>query len=405
MAQQDHDPGPGLGLGRIIEGGTEGLQGPVDGLEAGVHLRRQGFCGVGFRDQPVILLGQGRDLGGLGRAARRLHRIDAGEVMDRRMVGADLGPCPALPLANVLGEGRQLFGDERVQQGRVLQPAAAVLGEQVAQHRPARRLIGLEAHEHGAPVPGRNLGLGHGPADGVGGGVGSDLGQHLPLPVPVLADAEGGQLVQGQRPLPVGGHQLRRRRPQPQPLAHDLGGDPEPRPDLLGAVALLLGEAFEGLELVGGMHGLAGDVFIEADLMGVIVGVHDDPDRMGPLDRLALDQHAQRLPPPFADADEVGAGRGALPVPFDLHHGRLQHPLGPDRRRQRLQRRRRMPHLAGVARRSLEPVQRHGDLRPVHRLLNRLHSGGVSRRRNGGVSGLSLHVCLLGSGFAGARRA
>lgn len=41
--------------------------------------------------------------------------------------------------------------------------------------------------------------------------MGADLLQHLPLPVLILADAEGGQLIQSQRPGPIGRHQLRDR--------------------------------------------------------------------------------------------------------------------------------------------------------------------------------------------------
>lgn len=80
-----------------------------------------------------------------------------------------------------------------------------------------------------------------------------------------------------------------------------MGRHPEPGADLLGAVALLNGEPLEGLELVGGMHGLAGHVLIEADLVGVVLGVHDDPNRMGPLDRLALGQQPKSLTTPLAD--------------------------------------------------------------------------------------------------------
>jgi hypothetical protein len=118
----------------------------------------------------------------------------------------------------------------------------------------------------------------------------SDPLEHLPLTVLIRADAEGHQLVERQRPFPIGGHQLRRRRSQPKALPHHLSRNPEPGADLFRSVALLHGEPLEGLELVGGMHGLAGDVLVEADLVGVILRVHDDPHRMGPFDRLALGQ-------------------------------------------------------------------------------------------------------------------
>ncbi|MNT60294.1 hypothetical protein D3C72_1978660 [compost metagenome] len=70
--------------------------------------------------------------------------------------------------------------------------------------------------------------------------------------------------------------------------------------------------------------------------MGVVQGVHHHLDQVGPLDRLALGQQPQRLPPSLPYGDQVAAGRRALPVPLDLHHGRLEHALGADRGRQRL---------------------------------------------------------------------
>ncbi|MNE94936.1 hypothetical protein D3C80_1929590 [compost metagenome] len=80
-----------------------------------------------------------------------------------------------------------------------------------------------------------------------------------------------------------------------------MGQHPEARADLLRAVALLPCQPAEGLELVGRVHGLAGDVLVEADLMGVVQGIDDHLDRMGPLDGLALHQHPQGLPPPLPD--------------------------------------------------------------------------------------------------------
>ena len=357
----------------------------------GEHFRR-----VGFRDEAVVFLGQGRDFGDVRVRPFDRHRIDPPERRNVGVVQTGLGPFPALALAGLVGQSGQLVADQPVQQDHILQPAAAVLGEQVAQHPAPLGLVGLHADEADAPVIDADLGLGHGAADGVNGTILAQLLEHLPLPVLIRADAEGHQLVQGQRPVPIGRHQLRRRRAQPEPLAHHMGRHSEPGADLFGSVALLGGEPLEGLELVGGVHGLTGHVFVEADLVGVVLGVHDDPHRMGPLDRLALGQQPQPLTAPFADGHEVVPGRNALPVPLDLDHGRLQHPLGLDGGREGLDGRRAVRGLPGVPRRGLEPVQRHDHLRAVLRR---------GRFGLGGLGGLSSHVCLLWAWVAGTRTA
>ncbi|MNV53975.1 hypothetical protein D3C71_1461440 [compost metagenome] len=221
------------------------------------------------------------------------------------------------------------------------------------------------------------------------------------MPVLILADAEGGQEVQVEGPVAIGRHQLRRRRAQTKALPHHMGRHPETRPYLLRAVALLVRQLAEGLELVGGVHGLAGDVLVEADLMGIVQDVHDHLDRMGLLDRLALHQHPQGLTTPLPDGDEIIPRRRALPVPLDLDHRRLKHALDPDRGRQRLDSRRRMPDLPGIPRGRLEPVQRDFDLRAMRGLRNR-PGFGIGR---GGLNIMSSHVCLLWARVAGTRKA
>ena len=102
----------------------------------------------------------------------------------------------------------------------------------------------------------------------------------------------------------------------------------------------------------------------------------------------------------------IGPGRlRLLRIDLHLHHGRLQHPLGLDRRGQRLDGRLGMLHLPGVLLRRLQQIERHEDFRAVHRLLIRSGRGGVSRRRDTGLSGLSSHVCLLWARVAGTRKA
>ena len=73
-------------------------------------------------------------------------------------------PLPALT-GDLVGDSAQLLVDQPVEQRDVLQPAAVLLGEEIAQHRAARRLIGVDADEAGALVGGRNRGLGQHAAD------------------------------------------------------------------------------------------------------------------------------------------------------------------------------------------------------------------------------------------------
>ena len=63
----------------------------------------------------------------------------------------DLDPLPALG-GDLLRLGLQLLGDQAVEQGDILEPAAIVLLEQVAHDDAARLLIGIEADEQRALV-------------------------------------------------------------------------------------------------------------------------------------------------------------------------------------------------------------------------------------------------------------
>ncbi|MNT36554.1 hypothetical protein D3C72_1726480 [compost metagenome] len=143
--------------------------------------------------------------------------------------------------------------------------------------------------------------------------------------------------------------------------------------------------------------------------MGVVQGIDRHLHRMGPLDRLALGEQPQRRPPPLADGDEVGARRNAVLTAFDFDYRRLQHPLGPYGRRQRLDGLLRVLHLPGVPGRGLQPVQRDHYLRAVTRFRKRgiaqVRGGGVSRRHGERLDGMSSHVCLLWARVAGTRKA
>ncbi|CEG10268.1 hypothetical protein BN961_03706 [Afipia felis] len=86
-----------------------------------------------------------------------------------------LDPFPAFA-GDRFGGGFQLVGDQAIEQRRILQPAAVVILEEIAQHAAAVGFIGIDADEYGPLV---------GCADG-------GLGQHAPdlvgFPLPAIAN-------------------------------------------------------------------------------------------------------------------------------------------------------------------------------------------------------------------------
>src|SRR5713226_9580215 len=90
-----------------------------------------------------------------------------------------------------------------------------------------------------------------------------------------------------------------------------MGRHAEPGGDFFRAEPAFFGQLLERLELVGGMHVLARDVFVEADFVGIVRGVDDATDRFGLLDLLALDAQKLRQPPAFADGENPVAAPSA----------------------------------------------------------------------------------------------
>ncbi len=80
-------------------------------------------------------------------------------IVPVRKVNSGLDPFPALG-ADAIGFGRELFGDERGEQPRVLQPAAVILLKQIAHNDAAGCLVSLDADEAGALVGGAHGALG-----------------------------------------------------------------------------------------------------------------------------------------------------------------------------------------------------------------------------------------------------
>ena len=137
--------------------------------------------------QLVGVLIFGLQLGALG-VERLDGRLFVSRQVERRAhdlaqaVGGAIGeahrhldPFPAFA-GDRFGGGFQLVGDQAIEQRRILQPAAVVILEEIAQHAAAVGFIGIDADEYGPLV---------GCADG-------GLGQHAPdlvgFPLPAIAN-------------------------------------------------------------------------------------------------------------------------------------------------------------------------------------------------------------------------
>jgi hypothetical protein len=130
------------------------------------------------------------------------------------------------------------------------------------------------------------------------------------------------------------------------------------RADFLRSPSAIFRKLAEALELIGGVKILAGDVLVKADLGRVVHRVDDTADRLGLLDLLALHAEQLRQPAAFANGYEIAAGRLALAIVLGFNHKVLQHALGGDARRLRLDRRLAVRRFPGVLRMPLELVER-----------------------------------------------
>ncbi len=152
----DEDAGAG-DLGRIVDHGPvfERHQCRFDLAETLIDLVGQ-FVGVLVVGFELGLLGvervDGRLLlgGEIGRFALQFAQA-AGVAVGE--IDGDRDPLPALR-GDRLGLRRQLLGDETIEQGDILQPAAIVVLEQIAQDAAACLLVGVEPDELRAAVGG-----------------------------------------------------------------------------------------------------------------------------------------------------------------------------------------------------------------------------------------------------------
>src|ERR1700688_58922 len=104
--------------------------------------------------------------------------------------------------------------------------------------------------------------------------------------------------------------------------------DAAPSGDFFRAETAFFRELLEGLELIGGMHVLARNIFVETDFVWIVRGVDDAADRLSLFDLLALDAEKLRQPATFADGDQIEPGGRASRVQFRFDDKILQDALG-----------------------------------------------------------------------------
>ena len=212
----------------------------------------------------------------------------------------------------------QLFRDQPVEKRRILEPAAVVALEEIAQHDAARSFVGRDAHEQRPPVRGAHRGLGQHPADRVGllRPAVLDRLPDLLLAGMVFADGERHQLLERHGVLAVDLEERGRDGCQTQALFDDLDVDEEGRGDrLLGHAGLAQG--LEGAELIERMQGRALDVLGQRQFrdkhIGLCPGARDDAGhRRGPGQALLFDQQLQRPEAAAAGRNLVHAGVGTV---------------------------------------------------------------------------------------------
>ena len=307
--------------------------------------------------------------------ANRL-RIVAPHPMTVRIVDTRLGPFPALG-QYLPGDLAQPLHGKRVEQARILEETAVILGEQVANDIAPGLGVGIGADEHGPPVARGHVARGEVAPDDPRLLVPRQVIENLLLTGMVVGDDERRQLVERQPVLPIDVHQLRADRAEPQPPLDDLGRHAEPRADFLRAPSLVAGKLVEALELIGRMKLLPIVVLIQAHLGRIVLGVEPAADKVVLPDLLALGAQQIGEPAPFASGDEIAAGRLAV-LHLRLDDEVLIKPLGRDGRGERCNELVGMRHLADVLRGLLELVQgdEHG-LTVLRALLGRHGFDGI----------------------------
>ena len=165
--------------------------------------------------------------------------------------------------------GLKLVRDQPVKQGRVLQPAPIIALKEIAQDNPTRRLIGLDADKHRAPIRGPHRGLSQHTPSRIGLLVPRVLHRipdlHLTHVIGVYR--EGHELFERHAILGIDIEQGRGHGRKFQPLLHDLGRHEEGRRDRLLALTLIT-QSNKGAELVERVQGNALYVLSQGVILG-----------------------------------------------------------------------------------------------------------------------------------------
>ena len=321
------------------------------GFDLRFDLVETGLDGVGLLDQrlgPLVLVHGGElvvagaellDLGLLGVGRLGGLGLDAPEARGGAPVDVRhrLGPIPTG--RELVGGRLELLHGELDEQRRVLQPdpVLVLVGEQVAQHRAARGLVGRDPDEARHGRAGRHALLGQ-HALHLPRGRAVALSRHL-LPYRALAVVIGGdreclQRLEVDLVGAVGVEQLGRGVAEPQALLDQAFGDAEARGDG-GDGGARLRELAERDHLVGRVHGDAHDVLRERELAGIAVRGDLARHRMVGIEGAVPGERLQRREAPSAGHDGialgavlggiVGAGDEVLEQPVRLDGG---HELG-----------------------------------------------------------------------------
>ena len=217
------------------------------------------------------VLGEERNVGGaflVGQRRRIASQTPQTVAIAIGQVGRHLDPLPAFG-RECLGLSLKLLGNQPVEEGRVLEPAAVIALKEIAQDDTARRLIGIDTHEDRATIRGRERGLRQHATEGVGLLVSGVLHRvtdlHL-MPV-VGVHRERHQLLERHAILGIDIEQGRGHGRELQALLDDLRRDEEGSRNLFLALTLFT-QGLESAELVERMQGGALHVLRQRVVLG-----------------------------------------------------------------------------------------------------------------------------------------
>ena len=280
----DADEGAGMDdLGGLedVRPVREGFERFLEFAETRIHLVRQ-FVGVFiFRLKRVVFGLEGIEARLLlgGQISRCSLEPAVPVIMAVGKAGGDIEPLPAFG-GDRLGFRPQLVGDKTFEQSDILEPAAAILFEEIAQHVAAGRLIGCEADKPRALVGSPHRALGQKAPDLVRLVV-ARLVDALPdlfLSSMLGGDGERHQLLERHAVVGIDVEQSRGDGREPEPLLHHVDGDEEDGRDIfLGTTLLAQGlkcpKLIEGMKR-DAMHVFGERVFFRGDLASASLTMH-----------------------------------------------------------------------------------------------------------------------------------